>query len=171
MKLEIRIEKKHLAYLVFSAAVLVAINFAIAQTPNPGHAWGEIDCSGCVQEAHLADDSVTGSKIPDGSVTDAKIASLAWSKLSSVPEGLSDGDNNDIITCDWTGAKTVQSNDETRSCSSCCSPSQMCIGGCTQSRTNIISTTCSSSIVTNMAYSTGIWGTCRCSGNCMDLNF
>ena len=64
--------------------IVAAINYAIAQSPpDPGHAWGEIYCSGCIQEANLA----------DGAVTDAKIAGVNWSKLSDVPPGLDDGDD------------------------------------------------------------------------------
>ena len=64
MKLEINIEKRHIAYLVFTLAVLTGISYAIAQDPyDPGHPWGEIDCLGCIDTAHLAPDAVTSDKV------------------------------------------------------------------------------------------------------------
>jgi hypothetical protein len=37
MKIEINIEIRHLAYLVFSIAIILGISYVIAQAPNPGH--------------------------------------------------------------------------------------------------------------------------------------
>jgi hypothetical protein len=44
MKIEINITKQHLASLIFSLAIVVGIQYAVAQTggPDPGHSPGEI---------------------------------------------------------------------------------------------------------------------------------
>lgn len=42
MKIEIQIERRHLAYLVFTLAILMAVSYVFAAAPNPGHSWNQI---------------------------------------------------------------------------------------------------------------------------------
>ena len=50
--------------------------------------------SGGVTGTHLADNAVNVNKIANNAVTNDKINSVAWGKLTNVPVGLSDGDDN-----------------------------------------------------------------------------
>lgn len=47
-----------------------------------------------VSSASIPDDAITTSKILDGAITDSKISDLDFGKLTSVPTGLSDGDDD-----------------------------------------------------------------------------
>lgn len=47
MKIEVNIQKRYIAYIFFTLAVLLCINYSIAQqTPDPGHSINEINFNG-----------------------------------------------------------------------------------------------------------------------------
>ncbi|MCV9387107.1 beta strand repeat-containing protein [Reichenbachiella ulvae] len=48
--------------------------------------------------AAIADGSVTNAKLSNGAVTDAKVTDVSFSKLTSVPAGLADGDDDTQLT-------------------------------------------------------------------------
>jgi hypothetical protein len=162
MEFQVRINEKTLFVLLIVIALVSAIGITLAQPPNPGHSWGEIECAGCIATSNLASDSVTGDKIASNAVTSDKVNfnyagsdikggnatiadSVPWSGIMDRPAGLDDGDQDTIITCGWSGWKGG------RSCTGCyaCSP------GC-------IRAYCSGGKVTQMDTA----GCCYCRDNC-----
>jgi hypothetical protein len=77
MELRIRINDKTVFVLLIVAALVSAVGITLAQVPNPGHPWSQIECVNCIATGNLADDSVTSAKIVDGQVQNADLGSDA----------------------------------------------------------------------------------------------
>jgi hypothetical protein len=120
MEFRVSIDEKALFVLLISIAMVSAVGITIAAPPDPGHAWVDIDCTGCIATSNLAGDSVTGDKIADNAVTsddvnfnyassdskggNATIAdSVPWSGIIDIPSDLSDGDDDTQVKCGWSG--------------------------------------------------------------------
>ena len=89
MKIEINIQSSHVLIILLFITAASAIGLAAAYggtQPNVmGHTWGEMECAGCIINSNLADNSVTGAKIVDSTITNADIsptAAIAGSKIT-----------------------------------------------------------------------------------------
>jgi len=94
MKIQINIEKRHLLLLIAVIAI-TAIGVAIGMpttAPNPGHTADQIQCSGCIETANLADNAVTAAKITDGS-----ISKVACHDVECVGEGACTCNTNEFV--------------------------------------------------------------------------
>jgi hypothetical protein len=66
MKIRIDIEKRHLLYVIITLAIITGINYAIAQTPNPGHSADQIGGYFPPDIRYVVNDRVTS----EGDLTD-----------------------------------------------------------------------------------------------------
>jgi hypothetical protein len=89
------------------------VGITLAAPPDPGHSWGDIECSGCITSADV-DFNYAGSDSKGGKATSAATADTAatatsagsagtvpWDGITNRPSGLDDGD--DYTTCSWSG--------------------------------------------------------------------
>ena len=162
MELRINIGEKSAVLILIAASVLACMGIVFGygtSTPSiMGHSWDEIECSGCIQTDDIA----------SGAVTSSKIASVEWSKITGVPLGLDDGDDDTMITCDWTGKKRISRwKVNTRGCNEyeCC-PGRCCSGSCVQDKYDSVYGTCTNGFLTDLDYYSENWGSCYCDGVC-----
>lgn len=88
MEARFSISERKLFFLLIGIAMVSAVGITMAAIPDPGHEWGEVDCVGCIDTAHLADSSVTDGKLAGG---------IAWSKINA-PADIKDGDQVGITS-------------------------------------------------------------------------
>ena len=116
MELRISIDDRSVFLLLIGISIITSIGIVFAYgTNNPedfGHTWGEMTCSGCITSANIQNGQVMTADIGNGqvmtadiadkNVTNAKIKSVAWSKVSDRPRGTWCGlwlDGNYIASC------------------------------------------------------------------------
>ncbi len=99
MEIEISIGNRQVMIILMLVTIASAIGIALAAVPNPGHSWTEVECADCITSSNLADNSVTGAKIQDGTITNADIASTGLNA-----DTLDGKHANELGTaCGWTG--------------------------------------------------------------------
>jgi hypothetical protein len=76
-RVTIKITEKSLFVLLIVISLVSAIGITLAQIPNPGHPWGQIECLSCIETGDLANNAVTSAKIQDGQVGSADLANNA----------------------------------------------------------------------------------------------
>jgi len=62
MKIEVSITKQHILSLFIAIAIVAGISYAIAQTPNPGHPYTQIDFTGVGSCSNICTDADTDTK-------------------------------------------------------------------------------------------------------------
>lgn len=93
MKIEINIDRRIGLYIIFTMVTLFLVSYAVAYGGSDpsfvGHTWGEMECSGCIDTSDIA----------DGAVTNDKVSSIDWSKITTgMPPGFADGIDN-VMSC------------------------------------------------------------------------
>jgi hypothetical protein len=143
MEFRVSISEKTLFVLLIVVSVVSAIGITLAQTPNPGHPWTEIECVGCIQTSNIGNNQVTsakagfnyaGSTSKGGAasdlactdcVSDSEISGIDWSTITSgMPAGFADGTDADtVVSCSgWSGWSFS-------ACISSCGSGTYCISG------------------------------------------
>jgi hypothetical protein len=113
MEMRIAISERAAFVLLIFIAMVSAIGITMA-TSGVSHGWDEIVCDKCIGAGDLA----------DGAVTNAKIESVGWGKITSVPSGLGDGDDVGFTECYTTNQATG-----TSSATATCDSGWIVVGG------------------------------------------
>jgi hypothetical protein len=108
MKIEITIGNRQvliiLLFIIAASAVGLVMAYGGSNPDVVGHTWGEMLCDKCISTTNIADNSVTGAKILDGSITNSDIVSTL---NSDTVDSKHAADLQDSITCGWTGWSAV----------------------------------------------------------------